>query len=67
MLNFQLSPAIKQRQTLVMTPQLQLAIKLLQMSNTELADHLETMAEENPARGDDYVGNQDSLCDYWLR
>ena len=48
MLNFQLSPAIKQRQTLVMTPQLQLAIKLLQMSNTELANHLETMAEENP-------------------
>jgi RNA polymerase sigma-54 factor len=35
-------------QTLVMTPQLQQAIKLLQMSNLELTSYLETEMEKNP-------------------
>lgn len=39
---------IRQTQTLVMTPQLQQAIKLLQMSNTELAGYLATEVEKNP-------------------
>jgi RNA polymerase sigma-54 factor len=39
---------IRQTQTLVMTPQLQQAIKLLQMSNQELSDFVETEVEQNP-------------------
>src|SRR5262245_1976469 len=35
-------------QSLVMTPQLQQAIKLLQMSNLELASYLESELEKNP-------------------
>ena len=45
-----LAPRLEFRQTqqLVMTPQLQQAIKLLQMSNLELTDYVETQLEENP-------------------
>lgn len=39
---------IRQGQTLTMTPQLQQAIKLLQMSNVELAEYLEAEIEKNP-------------------
>jgi RNA polymerase sigma-54 factor len=44
----------RQSQTLVMTPQLQQAIKLLQMSNLELGDFVEQEIEKNPLleRGD---------------
>lgn len=38
----------RQSQTLVMTPQLQQAIKLLQMSNMELSDFLDLEIEKNP-------------------
>ena len=38
----------RQSQTLVMTPQLQQAIKLLQMSNMELGDFVEQEIEKNP-------------------
>ena len=38
----------RQTQTLVMTPQLQQAIKLLQMSNMELGDFVEQEIEKNP-------------------
>ena len=46
----QLSPSVrlKQKQSLVMTPQLQQAIRLLQMTNIELKDYLEEQALENP-------------------
>ena len=46
----QLSPSlnIKQRQSLVMTPQLQQAIKLLQMTNLDLTQYLEEQTFENP-------------------
>lgn len=45
-----LSPRMefRQQQTLVMTPQLQQAIKLLQMSNVELADYVAAEIEKNP-------------------
>ena len=45
-----LSPRIelRQSQSLVMTPQLQQAIKLLQMSNLELAEYLPREVEKNP-------------------
>ena len=39
---------IKQGQTLTMTPQLQQAIKLLQMSNIELSEFVEAELEKNP-------------------
>ncbi len=39
---------LRQAQTLVMTPQLQQAIKLLQLSNMELTEFLESELEQNP-------------------
>ncbi|MEM8985587.1 MAG: RNA polymerase factor sigma-54 [Pseudomonadota bacterium] len=39
---------LKQGQTLVMTPQLQQAIKLLQLSNIDLAAYVEEQLEKNP-------------------
>jgi RNA polymerase sigma-54 factor len=39
---------LRQSQSLVMTPQLQQAIKLLQLSNLELLDYVEQELEENP-------------------
>lgn len=39
---------LRQSQNLVMTPQLQQAIKLLQMNNVELAEYLEEELEKNP-------------------
>lgn len=45
-----LGPRLDQRQSqsLVMTPQLQQAIKLLQMSNIELSEYVESELEQNP-------------------
>jgi len=40
---------LRQTQKLVMTPQLQQAIKLLQLSNIELTERIEQELEENPA------------------
>jgi RNA polymerase sigma-54 factor len=39
---------LRQAQTLVMTPQLQQAIKLLQLNNLELAEYVEGELEQNP-------------------
>ena len=39
---------LRQSQALVMTPQLQQAIKLLQLSNAELVAFVETELERNP-------------------
>ena len=39
---------LRQSQALVMTPQLQQAIKLLQLSNLDLADYVQTEVEQNP-------------------
>ncbi len=39
---------LRQSQTLVMTPQLQQAIKLLQLSNAELTEYIESELEKNP-------------------
>jgi DNA-directed RNA polymerase specialized sigma54-like protein len=38
----------RQQQSLVMTPQMQQAVKLLQMSNLELQDYLEEEIAQNP-------------------
>ncbi len=42
------SLSVKQKQSLVMTPQLQQAIKLLQMTNIDIQNFLEEQALENP-------------------
>ena len=39
---------LRQSQTLVMTPQLQQAIKMLQLSNVELAEFVDSEIEQNP-------------------
>ena len=39
---------VKQKQALVMTPQLQQAIKLLQMTNLDICNYLQEQALENP-------------------
>ena len=53
-----LSPRLelKQGQALVMTPQLQQAIKLLQLSNIELAEYCEAELEKNPLLERDEIG-----------
>ncbi len=48
MSNISLNLHLKQSQQLVMTPQLQQAIKLLQMSNIELGEYVEEELEKNP-------------------
>jgi RNA polymerase sigma-54 factor len=52
---------IRQSQALVMTPQLQQAIRLLQMSNLELLAFVEQQLEENPllVRAEDGEGAED--------
>ncbi len=51
---------LRQGQSLVMTPQLQQAIKLLQLSNLELAEFVEAELERNPLlRRDDGAADKD--------
>ncbi len=54
----ELRQQLKLVQKLVMTPQLRLAIKLLQMNRLELGDALQTEIEKNPGLEED-VGSQD--------
>lgn len=58
-----LSPRLdlRQSQSLVMTPQLQQAIKLLQFNNVELADYVEKELEQNPLLERDDRPNADGL------
>ena len=53
---------MRQSQSLVMTPQLMQAIKLLQLSNMDLATYVEQELERNPlleAQDADHAGDQD--------
>jgi RNA polymerase sigma-54 factor len=52
---------LRQSQQLVMTPQLQQAIKLLQMTNLELSDYVDTELEHNPLL--ELGGDAESLRD----
>lgn len=52
---------LRQTQSLVMTPQLQQAIKLLQLSNMELAAYLEQELERNPLLERDEGREQDPV------
>ena len=60
--------ALKQGQSLVMTPQLQQAIKLLQLSNVELGEYIEGELEKNPllerddAPADRRLGAEGAAC-----
>src|SRR5690349_5258750 len=53
---------LRQAQTLVMTPQLQQAIKLLELSNQDLVAYVETELEQNPLldRGEDDRSGENS-------
>jgi RNA polymerase sigma-54 factor len=50
---------LRTTQTLVMTPQLQQAIKLLQMSNLELGEYVERQLEQNPFLERDETSSED--------
>ncbi len=50
---------LRQQQSLVMTPQMQQAVKLLQMSNLELQDFLEEEMVQNPLLEKDETTEQD--------
>ncbi|MDY0881774.1 RNA polymerase factor sigma-54 [Dongia soli] len=56
---------LRQSQTLVMTPQLQQAIKLLELSNQELTSYVEQELEQNPLleRGDDARAEGTEMAD----
>lgn len=56
---------LRQGQTLVMTPQLQQAIKLLQLSNLDLAAYVERELEQNPLldRDESQEGVSDQLAE----
>ena len=64
---------LRQAQSLVMTPQLQQAIKLLELSNQELASYVEQELEQNPllerdenARsGESEGGETDRIASLW--
>jgi len=53
----------RQSQSLVMTPQLQQAIKLLQLSNLELADYVDQELERNPLLEKDESGAAGALAE----
>ena len=55
---------LRQGQSLVMTPQLQQAIKLLQLSNIELAAYVEQELERNPLLQRDDSENEPETSDY---
>ena len=55
---------VRQGQSLVMTPQLQQAIKLLQLSNIELAAYVEQEPERNPLLQRDDSENQSDEHDH---
>ncbi|KKJ77959.1 RNA polymerase sigma54 factor [Kiloniella litopenaei] len=54
---------LRQSQSLVMTPQLQQAIKLLQLSNIELADYVQQEIEQNPLLDRDDGTQNSTLVD----
>ena len=56
---------LRQGQSLVMTPQLQQAIKLLQFSSVELREYVENKLSENPMleRAEDETGGDDRLAE----
>jgi RNA polymerase sigma-54 factor len=63
---FELRQNLKLSQQLIMTPQLQQAIKLLQLSRLEMMDVVNQELEENPlleeAPPDDYVGSESEVA-----
>ena len=51
---------LRQSQNLVMTPQMQQAIKLLQLNNMELGELVEAELENNPLLEKDERGSEDN-------
>lgn len=68
-MNMDFNLNLTQEQKLIMTQQMQLSIKLLQMSSYELAEHIEREVQENPVLEMDYSGannieSTDGKADY---
>ena len=57
---------IKQNQSLIMTPQLQQAIKLLQLTNIELTEFIDKAQMENPFLQEKKELSQNKLLDLSL-
>ena len=47
-MSMKMEQSIRQQMSMVMTPQLQMAIKLLQMARTELVEQVQEELTENP-------------------
>ncbi len=62
-MSLELKQHLKMTQQLVMTPQLQQAIKLLQLSRMELVDLIRTEMVENPLLEDPAEGEEDSKAE----
>jgi RNA polymerase sigma-54 factor len=62
-MSMELKQHLKMTQQLVMTPQLQQAIKLLQLSRMELVDLIRTEVTENPLLEDPSEGEEDSKAE----
>ncbi|BDG09923.1 RNA polymerase factor sigma-54 [Anaeromyxobacter paludicola] len=62
-MSLELKQHLKMTQQLVMTPQLQQAIKLLQLSRMELVDLIRTEITENPLLEDPGEGEEDSRAE----
>jgi RNA polymerase sigma-54 factor len=62
-MSLELKQHLKMTQQLVMTPQLQQAIKLLQLSRMELVDLIRTEVTENPLLEEPGEGEEDSRAD----
>jgi RNA polymerase sigma-54 factor len=62
-MSMELKQHLKMTQQLVMTPQLQQAIKLLQLSRMELVDLIRTELTENPILEDPAEGEEDSRAE----
>ena len=62
-MSLELKQHLKMTQQLVMTPQLQQAIKLLQLSRMELVDLIRTEVTENPLLEDPSEGEEDSKAE----
>jgi RNA polymerase sigma-54 factor len=60
-IGFSQTLALRQTQALVMTPQLQQAIKMLQLSNLELADYVDAEIEQNPLLERTESGGEDGV------
>ena len=59
---YELKTSLKLSQSLLMTPQLQQAIKLLQLSRMELEQFVSTQLAENPCLEEGFIESQEEVA-----